>query len=147
MSYRLFTIGYEKRTINEYIDVLLNARIRVLVDVRETAWSYKRDFCKTKFGRSLGRAGITYVHIPDAGNPKKIRRNAKSIQGCLDTYRTHLVETRSGLDQLKAVITEASSERTNVCLTCFERDVCNCHRGVIVEFMRRRLKPLAVVHL
>jgi len=147
MPYKLFTIGYEKRDIHEFIELLLAADVDVLVDVRETAWSYKRDFCKTRLSRQLSKAGITYFHLPEAGNPKEFRVQARSIEACLDKYRDYLVETKAGLDQLKNILKEAGDNRQNVCITCFERDVYNCHRSVIIEFMRRRLAALQVTHL
>lgn len=145
--HKLFTIGYEKRNIDEYIGLLRKAKVEILVDVRQTAWSYKRDFCKTRFNEELSKAGIHYVHLPEAGNPKKFRAQARSIELCLKTYRNYLVETKAGLDSLKGVLIAASSKKQNVCITCFERNVLNCHRSVITEFMQRRLERLQVIHL
>jgi len=144
---RLFTIGYEKRGIDEYVELLLSAGVDILVDVRETAWSYKRDFCKSRFSRNLSEAGITYLHLPEAGNPKRFRTNVQSIDACLERYREYLVETKAGLDGLKLVLQEAGNKKENVCITCFERDVYNCHRSIIIEFMKRRFPRLDVIHL
>ena len=59
----LFTLGYEKRNISDFIEILRRARVDTLVDVRETAWSHKRDFCKTKFSTALKDVGIEYIHL------------------------------------------------------------------------------------
>ena len=86
MRYKLFTIGYEKLSIKDYIGILLSAEIDILIDVRQTAWSYKRDFCKTSFSKQLTKA-IAVVHVPEAGNPKEFRANVISVDTCLRKYR------------------------------------------------------------
>ena len=42
----IFTIGYEKSTIDEFVDRLADAEIEVLVDVRELPLSRKKGFSK-----------------------------------------------------------------------------------------------------
>jgi uncharacterized protein (DUF488 family) len=46
----LFTLGYEKRTIDEFIEILDDANVDVLIDVRDVPWSHKRDLAKSKLG-------------------------------------------------------------------------------------------------
>ena len=36
----LCTIGYEKRSLDEFIDLLLANGVEVVLDVRETPWSH-----------------------------------------------------------------------------------------------------------
>ncbi len=45
----LFTLGYQQRSLDEFVALLLEASIDVLVDVRETAWSHKPGFSKRGF--------------------------------------------------------------------------------------------------
>lgn len=147
MGYKLFTIGYEKRSISDYVEQLVKAKVDILVDVRQTAWSYRPEYCKTKFSRKLKAAGIIYLHLPEAGNPKKYRSSTRSIDSCLSLYRNYLTRTKSGLSELKLLIGDEAGMKKRVCLTCYERNHLNCHRSVVVEFLRRRITPLSVVHL
>ena len=55
----LYTLGYEKRTLREFIAILTEAEIEILVDVRETAWSHKPGFSKGLFRSALKRALAT----------------------------------------------------------------------------------------
>ena len=86
----LFTLGYEKRSIDEFVELLCEAGVTVLVDVRETAWSHKPGFSKTALGAALAVAGIAYAHAPFAGNPKSLRDVATSHAECLSRYRRYL---------------------------------------------------------
>ena len=58
----LFTLGYEQRTIEEFVRMLEDAGVGVLVDVRETPWSHKPGFSKRGLAEHLEAAGIEYVH-------------------------------------------------------------------------------------
>lgn len=147
LKHRLYTIGYEKRSIKEFIDRLIKAEVDILVDVRQIAWSYRPEYCKTRLNRRLKASGIDYLHLPEAGNPKEYRVKAKSIQSCLILYRNYLGRTKSGLNELKSIIQQSGAGNRRVCITCYEKDHQNCHRSIIIEFMRRRITPLSVVHL
>jgi Protein of unknown function, DUF488 len=59
MSPRLFTVGYEGRSIDELVDALPGAGVERLVDVRELPLSRRRGFSKTALGDALRRAGIS----------------------------------------------------------------------------------------
>ena len=144
---KLFTIGYEKRTITEYIDLLLTAKVSIIVDVRETAWSYKRDFCKNKFNNALLEAGIYYSHVREAGNPKKFRAELKSIDSILLKYEDYLFKTGSGLSELENIILGAEALDQAICLTCYERDHCFCHRSIIAKHLKHRFRALQIVNL
>jgi uncharacterized protein (DUF488 family) len=64
----LYTIGYEGKEIQQFIDLLKNTGIEHLIDVRFSAESqYKPDFNKAILARELERAKIKYTHRPDLG--------------------------------------------------------------------------------
>ena len=129
----IYTIGYEKRNIQDYIEMLKGAKVETLIDVRETAWSYKTDFCKTKLSKGLADAGIAYVHMRELGNPKKFRQTQSSSGTVLKKYKSYLNQTQSGLATLQNIILISSFLKENICLTCFERDHRSCHRSIITE--------------
>lgn len=99
---QIYTLGYEKRSIEEFVELLLDAKIDVLVDVREKAWSHKPGFSKTAFTLALENVGIEYVHAPFAGNPKTIRARANSHEACLEQYRRYLERRPEIIDLRRA---------------------------------------------
>lgn len=147
MPIRLHTIGYEKRTIDEYIGLLLEADIQVLVDVRETAWSHKPGFSKSQFEAALANAGIRYIHARFAGNPKSLRRDAVSHADCLSRYKDHLGEYPEIVAQFDALVTELEAECTNVAITCFERHPKDCHRSILADAWCEYGRARRVEHL
>lgn len=127
----LCTIGYEKRSLDEYIDLLLESGVEVIVDVRETAWSHKPGFSKTAFSTALSAAGIEYVHLRVAGNPKWLREAAGNHAECLELYRSYVQHHPEVLECLRETLREHGVSHRRIALTCFERHPGDCHRGIL----------------
>lgn len=142
----IFTLGYQERSIDEFIEILRAQEISVLVDVRETAWSHKPGFSKTAFSRALAEAGIEYVHARFAGNPKSLRRTAPTHRACLERYATYVDGSAEIVDAFDQLIREMIAAGKKVCLTCFERHADDCHRSIIADRWKRRGRR-AVQHL
>jgi uncharacterized protein (DUF488 family) len=143
----IYTLGYQKRSLEEFIDILRESKIDVLVDVRETAWSHKPGFSKSAFAAGLRAAGIEYVHARFAGNPKKLRATAPSHQACLDRYAAYIDRSANIVEQFDSLVREFVVEGRRVCLTCFERHADDCHRSILADrwrkLGRRRVEHLA----
>ncbi|HET7585174.1 MAG TPA: DUF488 domain-containing protein [Gemmatimonadaceae bacterium] len=144
----LYTLGYEKRSILEFTDLLLQAGIGVLVDVRESAWSHKPGFSKKALDAALRTVGIEYVHASFAGNPRALRQTAPDHAACLDAYRSYVHQNASILERLEELVASYQAMGARVCLTCYERHADDCHRGILAECWgtrgARRVEHLAV---
>ena len=125
----LYTLGYEKRTLDQFIAILATSSIDIVVDVRETAWSHKPGFSKRQFRSALEDAGIEYVHANFAGNPKWLRSNAESHAECLEWYGWYIQHFVEIVDAFEALVGPSVREGKRVCLTCFERHADDCHRS------------------
>ena len=90
MPETLYTIGYEKRTQEEFFGILARAKIGVLMDVRDVAWSHKPGFSKGSLVETCMTAGLVYEHAQFAGNPKALRATAPDLEGLLAFYRSPL---------------------------------------------------------
>lgn len=142
---KLFTVGYEGRSLDELITELVNAGIDRLIDVRELPLSRRRGFSKTALSDALGEAGIEYVHVKALGNPKPNRERywAGDVEGGAAVYRKHLNNgSRSALIELSDSLSDDPA-----CLLCFERDHTECHRDVIVEALEELRPQLTINHL
>jgi len=63
----LYTIGYEKRTIGEYIEILVTNDVALVIDVRKNPLSRKKGFSKKALASALSEVGIAYRHLPELG--------------------------------------------------------------------------------
>lgn len=139
-SRSVVTVGYEGRTLAEFVAALRKARVRRVVDVRELPLSRRKGFSKTKLGETLRDAGIEYFHFRDAGNPYRDQRG--DIERCLREYRRHIAKRPQVIEQLA----ELTSEKKTA-LLCVEADPSSCHRSVLVQHMATRQKSLVVEHI
>jgi uncharacterized protein (DUF488 family) len=141
----LLTVGYEGRTAVELLDVLTDAAVAALVDVRLTPSSRKPGLSKRGLAAALDAAGIEYLHLPALGNPREnrdgFRRGESSSR---ETFRV-LLETphaQAAIDELR---TRVRGQR--VALLCFERDADCCHRQLVSDYLLGGDQALAVQHL
>jgi hypothetical protein len=105
----IYTLGYQGVDVDSYVSKLKDAGVGIVADVRETPWSHKRGFCKNILSGALSKAGIDYVHVKSAGNPKENRRTAPDLAECLRRYRIYLDENPTGVTDLIDVIRTAAS--------------------------------------
>lgn len=129
----LFTIGYEGISLEEYLNRLIKNNVKVLVDVRRNPLSMKYGFSKNQLNKYCGSLGIQYVHFPEVGIRSEERRelNTQSDYDRLfKHYQMHeLVETKSTQQK----ILELLITHKRIALTCFEQNVCQCHRKHLAE--------------
>lgn len=71
-SYPFFTIGHSTRTINEFIEILLEEKITLVVDVRTLPGSNKNpQYNKETLIKSLKPYKISYNHLAKLGGLRK----------------------------------------------------------------------------
>ena len=142
---QFLTVGYEGRTLPEFVALLRINRVDMLVDVRENAVSRKPGFSKRRLTEALEDAGIEYRHEPKLGNPKDNRAGFRT--GSIDqAKRRYLEHLDNGAGAVLAAVVELTVTK-RVALLCFERSDAHCHRACIVDRARQSLPSLAVSRL
>ena len=128
----LFTIGYEGRTLAEFLDVLREASVELLIDVRAVAASRRPGFSKTALSGAVREIGINYAHLRPLGTPKAGRDAARKgrIAEMRAIYEEQLATPEAQLALQQA---QASALERRVALLCFERDAACCHREIVAE--------------
>lgn len=127
------TIGYQLRPIEELLRLLGDAEVDVVIDVRETPWSYVPAYREATLRGELASRGIRYIHAPFAGNPKRFRKEAASYREALDRYRAYLEENPSILAQFGGLLDRMLEQKLRCCLLCYERHPEDCHRQILLE--------------
>jgi uncharacterized protein (DUF488 family) len=130
----LFTIGYERRSLEELVAGLHAHRIERLIDVRELPLSRRPGFSKTPLGEALVDADIEYLHLRQAGNPFRAEKDLIPRDELLAKYRRHL----AGAAQAIADVVDATRGR-RAALFCYEREPAECHRTILAKRVARRL--------
>ncbi|HNL84130.1 MAG TPA: DUF488 domain-containing protein [Chitinophagales bacterium] len=129
----LFTIGYEGISLEEYLNRLLKNDVKVLVDVRNNPLSMKYGFSKSQLQRYCISLGIEYVHYPEVGIKSEQRQELKSqadYDKLFKVYRdNNLTKTTSSQEKILNLL----KENKRIALTCFEANICQCHRKHLAE--------------
>ncbi len=127
---KVFTIGYEGATMDEFLGALKGAGVERIIDVRALPMSRRPGFSKTPLRNSLADAGIEYVHLKALGTPTEGRAAARAgrLSDLERIYADQLAlpEAIVQAEQLKELVAEKPSA-----LLCFERDPKHCHRTLL----------------
>lgn len=132
---RIFTLGYEGRTLPEFLGLLVRERISAVIDIRHRAASRKRGFSKTPLTEALAKKKIAYSHLPQLGVPPETRHQYEREED-FGILRAYLQEPLERCDVLLLEIFEQFPVQ-NVCLLCFEEDFTCCHRSIIADHLER----------
>ncbi|RIX31584.1 DUF488 domain-containing protein [Sphingomonas edaphi] len=129
---RIFTIGYEAATMDEFLRALTEAGVERVIDVRALPLSRRPSFSKTPLRNALAEAGIDYVHFKALGTPAEGREAARKGRHS-DLKRIYAGQ----LDLPEAVVAaaqmrELAAEKPSA-LLCFEREPAGCHRSLLLK--------------
>jgi hypothetical protein len=74
-----YTIGYSGKKISDFIDIIKNAGVATLVDVRFSPVSrFKPEFSKNNLKRLLEANGIQYIHRPEWGVHERLEHSVST---------------------------------------------------------------------
>ena len=147
MPQTLYTIGYEKARLADFIATLKDAGVENLIDVRDRPISRRPGFSKRQLAAGLEEAGIRYVGLTALGTPPEGREAGRRRDW--DRF-WHIVGER--LASAEAELAFDTAARTAgagpSCLLCYEADWRCCHRRRVAEVLADRhgfmVKHLAV---
>ncbi len=131
---KVFSIGYEGLSLDEFVALLLEHDVDLLVDVRLTPLSRKPGFSKTVLSEALSAAGIRYVHEKALGNPRDNRESFRNGRRALGEKRFRKVVRQHGHHAVESL--KKMSCECRVALMCYERSVDECHRGVVMDILK-----------
>jgi uncharacterized protein (DUF488 family) len=144
-----YTIGHSDRSFDEFVDLLREAGIQRLVDVRAFPMSRSNpQFNGDVLAESLAACGISYEHLAALGGR---RRKSRTVPADVNAFWTHQSfhnyadyalspEFHAGLDHL---IAEGRGQRCAV--MCSEAVWWRCHRRIITDYLLARGET--VIHI
>ncbi|MDJ0534448.1 MAG: DUF488 domain-containing protein [Xenococcaceae cyanobacterium MO_207.B15] len=145
-STNLFTIGFTKKTAQEFFTLLSEAGVKRIIDTRLNNVSQLAGFAKRKdleyFLKEI--ANIEYLHILDLAPTKDILDNYKKKKGDWKTYEKsflELMQKRKIENKISPAILDGG------CLLCSEAKPHNCHRRLVAEYLNNKLGNISICHL
>lgn len=134
----IVTIGYEGLSTPEFVQKLRSQDIKLLVDIRQVAFSRKNGFSKSPLDAELKAAGIRYRHMPSLGSPKALRDQLHEdwdYDTFFKEYQKH-VHDKDVLEELRDL--EGLSKMRRTAIMCFEKEAAKCHRSIVASLLKER---------
>lgn len=135
----IYTIGHSTRSLEEFLALLEENQVKVLVDVRTIPRSRKNpQFNQENLSRSLPRHGIEYVHLAALGGLRSHKQsdppssNTAWENASFRNYADY-AETEAFQQGLAELIALASKKRT--AFMCAEALWWRCHRRIITDYL------------
>ena len=128
-----FTIGYEGISLETYLNKLIINDVKLLVDVRKNSFSMKYGFSKSQLKNACEGIGIKYMHLPQLGIESQERKELNSLADYKILFKNYQKTTLQDNQEYLSKLKELCDENGRVAITCFEKEVCMCHRGVVAK--------------
>jgi len=136
-SRRFFTIGYEGKSFEHYLNQLIQNNVRVLCDVRKNPLSRKYGFSKRVLSETVTSLGIQYIHLPELGITSEKRQDLKTQADYRRLFNDYDATTlRCNKDALLQLL-DMVKEHRRIAITCFEAEECMCHRGRVANALQK----------
>jgi hypothetical protein len=129
----LFTIGYEGRSLEEYLNKLITHNVKVLCDVRKNPLSMKYGFSKNQLRNACEGVGIEYRHIPELGIDSDKRQELHTQSDYDKLFLQYHHNTLAHTRLFQHELLELLNEKKRIALTCFEANIHQCHRTHLAE--------------
>ena len=145
-SINLFTIGFTKKTAQDFFELLTKSKVKRVIDTRLNNVSQLSGFAKRKdlkyFLKEI--ADIEYTHILDLAPTKDMLDSYKKKNTDWNTYEKNFL----GLMEKRQIEKKIAPELLNGgCLLCSEAKPHNCHRRLVAEYLNSKLGNINIYHL
>ena len=143
----IYTIGFAKKSAEEFFGALRDAGIRRLVDIRLNNTSQLAGFTKKEdlafFLKEV--CGGEYMHKPVLAPTKEI----------LDGYKRKKIDWEEYEVRFRNLMIERKAEKAidknlfeiPTVLLCSEPKADRCHRRLVAEYLKEKWGDLKIVHL
>jgi uncharacterized protein (DUF488 family) len=134
---RVYSIGYQERSLRDVIAALQAAGVQRVIDVRDLPNSRRPGFSKRQLQAGLEEAGIDYRHLKALGTPKDGRIAARARQ--YDTF-WKIVDGVMAKPEAQLALQEAADlavEKPSA-LLCYETEHQECHRLRVAQALEKQ---------
>ncbi len=140
----IYTAGYEGKTVDEFLNLLMRSGIRRFIDVRRNPISRRYGFHKSTLQKICNSLDIDYQHLPGLGISSAARadlHSTESYTSLFEDYREDLPNRSQDLETVQSLLRSEPSV-----LVCMEANPQYCHRNVLAHHLTGMM-DLPIQHL
>lgn len=143
---KLFTIGFTKKTAEQFFGKLRASGAKRVVDVRLNNVSQLAGFAKKQdleyFLREI--CDMDYVHSPDLAPTQEMLDEYKKNKGDWAVYERRFLDLMREREIEKRIPREIIEDG---CLLCSEDKPHHCHRRLVAEYLKQHWGDVEIQHL
>lgn len=143
----IYTIGFTKKTAEEFFNLLKNNKIQRLLDVRLNNVSQLAGFSKRDdlafFMKTICNAD--YLHEPLLAPTQDLLDAYKKNNGGWKLYEEQFIDLIQ--ERMIERRIEPGSFEKRTALLCSEPTADRCHRRLVAEYLQTKWGNLSIVHL
>ena len=143
---RIYTIGFTKKSAEQFFTTLRHNDVRNVIDVRLNNTSQLAGFAKhldlQYFLKEIDN--IDYVHRPDLAPTGELLKAYRKKTIDWDTYEREFITL---LRQRSIEGSVDPKTLAGTCLLCSEAEPLHCHRRLVAEYLRETLGGIVICHL
>jgi len=145
---KIYTIGYTKKSAEEFFGALERHGVERVVDVRLKNTSQLAGFTKKQdLEYFLDRVlGIEYCHLEFLAPTPELIKAYRDSGGDWDLYVAEFSRLLEDRGVLSILDRESFSEKRS-CLLCSEPEAEHCHRRLVAEHLQEAWPDVEIVHL
>ncbi len=128
----IYTAGYERLSVDSFLDRLIQNGIQRIIDVRNNPVARRYGFHKSTLTRLGNRVGVQYVHVPELGIQSALRKNLSSPEDYDALFDRYATKTLANETLAINRVAKLMAEKASV-LICMEADPRFCHRSRLAE--------------
>lgn len=139
------TSGYEGKSIDEFLDSLVQSGVRHVIDVRRNPVARRYGFHRSTLARLCGYLDIQYSHVPELGIASELRsrlESAEDYRSLFERYESTTLRSEArAIDQVCEWVARSPSV-----LLCMEAAPACCHRARLAVPVSQKT-GMPIVHL
>ncbi|HUU76888.1 MAG TPA: DUF488 domain-containing protein [candidate division Zixibacteria bacterium] len=145
---KLFTIGFTKKTAEEFFNILVKNNVKILIDIRRNNKSQLAGFAKgvdlKYFLKKI--ANIDYIYFMDFAPSHTLLENYQKKKINWEQYEEEYLKQLNNYENWDFFNIEKFE---NGCLLCSEETPLKCHRRLLAEFLMKKYHnmPIELIHL
>lgn len=143
---RLCTIGYTKKSLRKFVQLLKSAKVSKVLDVRLRNTSQLAGFAKKDdLAFVLQLCSIDFQHVPELAPTDELLDEYRASKDW-DKYEVEFNRLLHSRQPLPFLLSAADGHAV-VCLLCTEDRPDRCHRRLVAEYAASHDASLVLSHL
>jgi uncharacterized protein (DUF488 family) len=143
---KVFTIGFTKKSAEQFFDTLSRNGVTRLIDIRLNNKSQLAAFAKEDDLRYFLKkiCAIEYRHIPQCAPSEELLKKYQKKEIDWTGYEK---EYKALINKRNVVSLFNKDNLANSCFLCSEPTPEQCHRRLLVEYLKNHFSDIEIVHI